>query len=657
MIPPIFRYTPKSSLVDFSKSRVMPSGIPYSFDACPYFEPICHALDDVAGTCRVVLSTPAQCGKSTLIENFIGRMGVFCPAPTLLIMDTATNARAFVTTRLRPFLKNHCKLECFNGDPGNDEKQKSATQISLGSGASLLCGSSRSAADLCSKPCTHICLDELDRFAILPGEGDSISLALKRMVRYRGMAFLTSTPTANDGPITAYWKTGTQQTWCAVCRECGELFDLKWDDISWDGDTPCAHCPKCGQVYSEGEIKALEHRFSEPANPKPYTDRYGRVCRSFAVHAELCHGFYTWKDIKAEQMSAVRVGEGAIRSFVNTTLGRPYVPPTEARFNVDDYAGWRVRYSLSCIPSWVSRVVCGIDTQDSLFAVEAVGFSEDGARACGLGYRKICGSLDEPGVWQDLIAFVAGFRCRTEDGRELGITLACIDSGGHYTVSVYSLTVANPRFKAVKGRSYAKGGNKDETTIVDRIACRRCYIGGSKVSVPLIHVGTICAKDRIYNHLKTVSMSISPADEAWIWSDDVALGYDQEYFDELTSNVPIYTGQSHRYTLPEGKHDEALDVRVYAMAAMGLLMQYGGALPAVRAIKSAREAAAENAAPDQGAADEKKIKKELAKVDKEDPKTDNTDADVKSVVTSATHAPGGPAHPGVLPRHKKLKPL
>lgn len=654
MIPPIFQYTKKQALVEFSKSRIMPTGLPYSFDACPYFEPICDALDDTAGTCRVVLSTPAQCGKSTLIENFVGKMAVFSPAPTLLIMDTATNARAFVTTRLRPFLRNHCKLKCFEPSLPGDEKQKSATQISLGTGASLLCGSSRSAADLCSKPCTHICLDELDRFAVLPGEGDSISLALKRMVRFRGMAFLTSTPTAPDGPITAYWKTGTQQFWGAVCSECGELFDLCWDDIAWDGDTPSAHCPKCGQVYSEDDIKALDHRFSEPANPKPYKDRYGRICRSFAVRAELCHGFYSWRDIRAEQLSAVRVGEGAIRSFVNTTLGRPYIPPTESRFNVDAYAGWLVKYSLSCVPAWVHRVVCGVDTQDNLFAVEAVGFSEDGAKACGLGYHRICGSLDDQAVWLDLVAFVRDFRCHTEDGRDLGIALACIDSGGHYTSSVYSLTVANPRFKAVKGRAYASGGNKDETAIVDRLVSRRAYIGGSRVNVPLVHVGTICAKDRIYANLRAVSMSVSPNDENWLWSNDVALGYDHEYFEELTSNVPIFTAEQHRYTLAEGRHDEALDVRVYAMAAMQLLMQYGGALPAVKAIRSAREAAAQNSKEDQGAAGEKITKKDDVKVDTDRIIDNNNHAGIESMVAPQGPAPDGPAR---VSKKKRLKPL
>ena len=61
---PAFELRPYMDVVELAKTRIMPlTGQPYSFDMTPYFEVPCRFLDDVASTCRVVISAPSQSGK------------------------------------------------------------------------------------------------------------------------------------------------------------------------------------------------------------------------------------------------------------------------------------------------------------------------------------------------------------------------------------------------------------------------------------------------------------------------------------------------------------------------------------------------------------------------------------------------------------------
>lgn len=589
IVPPVFAYRQRQTLADFSRSRIMPNGEPYSFDLCPYFLPVCSALDDVSHVCRVVLTTCAQSGKSTLMENFVGLNAVQNPRDMLIIFDTSNNARTFSTTRLRPFLQNHCKLKVFNqlgAGADREARSKSATQISLGAGSTIMLGGSRSAADLCSRSVPVLCLDEVARFATLTEEGDSISLALRRTVRFRSsMTFISSTPTVETGSITSYFKIGTQEIWMCECSGCHELFDVEYKTIDFSNDTPTTHCPHCGEVYSEADIRALPHRFSLPMNATPYHDRYGRVCRSFAIHAEL-GSFYTWDDLWNEERAALKVGESSVRSFTNTVLGRVYTPETEQRFEPEQFDGKLLSYDLQTVPSWVRTVVGGADTQDDMLVLEMVGFSEDGARCTGLGIRRLVGDTSLPEVWRQITEYVLNWTCRTEDGRVLKPRLVCVDSGGHRTQTVYALSAVAPIFRAVKGSNHELERRDQASSILERMTTKVTYIGSTKTRVALVHINTIYAKSLILSNVRKLVYSDDAPNEPWVWSDDPVLGYTSpQYWEELaSSNIAIQTERGLRFALAQGAHDESLDCRVYALAAFELYRQFSGKIPSVQAI-------------------------------------------------------------------------
>ena len=93
---PAFELRPYMDVVELAKTRIMPlTGQPYSFDMTPYFEAPARFLDDVASTCRVIVSAPSQVGKSELMLNFVAHVAIYDPAPSLIIMDTSNNSYKF----------------------------------------------------------------------------------------------------------------------------------------------------------------------------------------------------------------------------------------------------------------------------------------------------------------------------------------------------------------------------------------------------------------------------------------------------------------------------------------------------------------------------------------------------------------------------------
>lgn len=237
-------------------NRFMPSTHTlFSFLQTPFFREPTRYLSDLAGTSRVILCTPAQVGKTTAIENFLGWIATYDRANTLLIFDRLKTGQKMSKNRLRPFLRDTCGINA-TGQAGtkyrNPDASKEVCNISLATGANLMIGSSSSASDLCSTPAKFLCCDELDRWKDeLKGEGDPVALALQRQMRFRGMALFTSTPTVEEGRINQHFLLGTQETWGVVCSGCGAWFDCRWDSIDWAGDVPTVHCPKCGEVFDE----------------------------------------------------------------------------------------------------------------------------------------------------------------------------------------------------------------------------------------------------------------------------------------------------------------------------------------------------------------------------------------------------------------------
>lgn len=540
------------------------------YDETPWMREPTRVASDVYRYCRVVMSTPAQSAKSQAIINIICHQAVFHPANTMLLLDSEVSARRLIKNRLKPSLRDFAKVPSLQKGQtaGVVDVSAEINNIALATGANLIAASARSVSSLASTPIQLLCLDEVDRYEKdLSNEGDPITLALKRTLRYKNsMVIMTSTPTIPDGRITKYYELGTQEVWSVKCSSCGVWMPVLFDDIDFSGTTPTYFCPNCGVVYSENDVKKLVHGYSNPNNDKPYADKIGRIARSFKVTAPLVHSAYTWESIEAERKQAEAIGLPAVRSWRNVTVGEPFVPPS---VSVDDYSGLishRLNYTKTSLPSFVRYVVAGVDTQDSRFELVVIGFSEDTHKIAVIEHKIIFGELlsdFEP--WNNLKDFLSNARYTTTDGVSLPIALTMIDAGGHATQEVYALGLQTPFIRPVRGRSYRM--NEEETSIIDRVQRKSVtQIGRGTGRVDLTWVNTRFVKDAIYFKLseiirnKDVGLYFSAAPDALL---------DENFFEQLTSEEKYETAKGYSMYKPKvGMRNECLDCMVYALAGV-----------------------------------------------------------------------------------------
>lgn len=533
-------------------------GRAFVYDSTPFLREPTASLGDIGGVCRVVIQSPAQVGKTVTIENFLAWICEYDRQNTLLILDSDKTGKRMSKNRLRPFLRQTCGINSKTTKDTNPEASKEISNIGLAPGANLIIGSSKSASDLCSTPVKYLLCDELDRWAdCLAREGDPLALAFQRQMRFpSSMALLTSTPTVDAGRIHQQYLLGTQEVWGVFC-ECGQWIEVKWDLIDWTNSTPVFHCVHCGTCYSEADVIDLKHGYSAPQNTQPYRDKCGRVARSFAITAPLCHSFYTWEYLRREEEAARSLGEVSYQSFKNTRLGEVYKPTSERVFLSEDVMHVStVVYSVEKLPHDIAFIVAGVDTQDNGFAVEICGFSEDRRRVYGVEWLWLEGRpKSEPELWRRLNAALSQ-TYKTEDGRALNVAVTCQDSGGHCTHEVYGFSLRRRGHFAIKGVF-------DANELIVRMShVQLKTLGKGTGRVLLTNIGTICGKDMVMNALE----SNLGGELRFLWP--INSSYTLDYFDQLTAEKRIVENRGVvRWVCLPGRHNEALDCRVYALAA------------------------------------------------------------------------------------------
>jgi len=218
-------------------------------------------------------------------------------------------------------------------------------------------------------------------------------------------------------------------------------------------------------------------------------------------------------------------------------------------------------YSIGQIPAGVLCLTAGVDVQDDRLAVELVGWGA-GRESWSLLWEEWYGDPAKAELWERLDAILGqSFTCRL--GPPLTIGAMCIDSGGHFTQKVYDF--CKPRISrrvfAVKGRA---GAGRPIATHPNR--------SGSANNTKLVIVGVDTAKSHLYAWLRLEWPQGCTAMPGYC---HFPQGHPSEYYSQLTAEVcrlKYLRGFAHRvWELPNGRRNEALDCRVYAMAALDLL--------------------------------------------------------------------------------------
>ena len=568
---------------------------PWRTSRAPYLREIMDRMSTSDPCRRVTFVKCSQVGGSEAGNNAIGYYIDHAPSPILMVQPREDDAKTYSKQRLAkmiastPTLKSKVKPSR-SRDSGNTLQLKE-----FPGGIFRICGAN-SPANLASMPMRIVIFDEVDRFPMSSGtEGDPIELGEKRQSTFANAKTLEiSTPTSKrDSRIVASFEQSDRRRYVVPCPSCGEGQVLSWDKLHGDCDEKGAVIPSSVWYECAANGCVIEER-SKPTmlaagQWRPTTvNEDGSMTFGDAAEVSSHYGYHinglysplgwvSWLDLVAEYYRA-KDDPVRLRVFVNTRLGEVWDDEDGERLDGDGLAARVETFAAPC-PSGVAVITAGIDVQKDRIECEVTGWGV-GLESWSLDYIVMTGDPEMPDIWTDLDRYLIR-KWRREDGGELGISAAAIDTG-YLAHRVYAFCA--PRWHrniwAIKGKH---GGDRE----VWPTGWSRA---GGKSRCKLKIVGVDRAKDHVYERLTVEAPGAGychvPADRELWW------------FRQLTSErrkiVTRHGRRSRVWVLPDGTRNEALDCRVYSYAAI-LGWESGGRSIAVAAA-TVKATAQDNAA-------------------------------------------------------------
>lgn len=498
---------------------------------------------------EVVVMAGAQLGKTEALLNIIGYHIAHDPCPILVLQPTLEMAQAFSKDRIAAGLIR--STPCLKGkvkDPRARDSGNTTLHKVFPGGAITMVGAN-SPSGLASRPIRLVLCDEVDRYPSSAGsEGDPIQLARKRSATFWNRKIVTvSTPT-NKGSsrIEDAFELSDKRHYHVPCKHCEEYQVLKWSNVKWEEaqpDTARYMCEHCGTLWSESD-RTWAIRNGEWIAEKPFTGVAG-----FAIN-----GLYSpWTPLSdgVKDFLNVKRNPEQLRVWTNTYLGETWEDQGE---RVDDWALAERREPMEKIPDDVLVLVAGVDVQDNRLEMSVIGLGRDD-ESYVISHETMYGDPSTPQLWTALDSKI--FRqYETESGRQIAIRSTCIDSGGHFTNSVYSYCKKHTgrRVFAIKG---VGGEGKPIAGRPSKNNIGKC---------PLFPVGVDTVKDLLF-----ARMRIEEPGAGYIhFSDELP----DEYFKQLTAEKIVtrfYKGFKRREFVKTRPRNEALDCFVYALAAYAIV--------------------------------------------------------------------------------------
>jgi phage terminase large subunit GpA-like protein len=517
----------------------------WSTDRAPYQRGILDAFSEPLVDTVVVMSS-AQVGKTEVVNNVVGYYIDRDPAPILVLQPTVQMGEAWSKDRLSTMLRDTPKLRGKVKDPRSRDSGNTLLHKTFPGGHITIAGAN-SAAGLASRPIRVVLADEVDRFPASAGtEGDPLSLATKRTATFwnRKLGYF-STPTLKGfSRIEAAFQESDQRRYYVPCPHCAHRQTLVWERLLWtDGnpDTAAYACEACGALIEEQDKGVmLAGGVWVAGNP-------GARAAGFHLNA-LYSPWARWAELVREFLAAAGNPE-RLKVWINTVLGETWEEQGET-LNHDALSARRERYAAP-VPAGAGILTAGVDVQGDRLEVTVRGWGR-GEESWLIHWEAIFGDPGRPEVWQTLEATLTRGWAH-ESGAELRIEAACIDTGGHHTAAVYEYV--KPRQSR---RVYAvKGASTPGRPLLSRAS------RANRAGVKLFTVGTDTAKDVLFSRLRIVEAGPGYLHfPAWL---------EEEYFRQLTAEKVVTRfrkGRPVRYYEKTRPRNEALDLEVYALAAL-----------------------------------------------------------------------------------------
>ncbi len=508
------------------------------------------------GVVSIALMTSAQVGKSTMIENTIGYFIDLDPCPILHVSPTLESMKMFSKERLAPMIRDTPNLKKLIRNARSRDSGNTLASKKFPGGHIAMVGSN-SPSGLASRPVRVVVADEVDRFERSAGtEGDPLRLAIKRTTTYWNRILLyVSTPgdkynpqTGTGSRIEKEFLAGDQRYRHCPCPDCGEEQRLVWSQVHWENDDPetavytCEHCGSCWDDQQRNEAVKNGRWIAT----KEFNGRLSyHLSQLYSPFARLADGVADFLASKSDPE--------LLKTWVNTFLGESWEDKGE-RLEWSNLKDQREEYeSFENIPEGITLVTAAVDVQDDRLEYEFIGWGDD-YQSWSLHYGQIYGDLSTPQPWEEMLSRLKVTFDHPLFG-EIPIRNTCIDSGGHFTQSVYNFSKLSTRINAIKGmdgvgRPFV--GKPLKNTI-----------GNARV-FPL---GVHSIKETVVTRLRVRD----PGDAGYC---RFPIHYDDDYFKMLTAEelkTKFSRGFKRQEWVKIRKRNETFDLRVYATAALEML--------------------------------------------------------------------------------------
>jgi phage terminase large subunit GpA-like protein len=538
---------------------------PWRTSRTPYLKAIMDALSTGSPYHTVVFAKGSQIGASEAGLNWLGYCIHHAPAPMMMVQPTLDMVKRISKQRIQPMIEATPVLAeriapARARDAGNTLFQKD-----FPAGTFIMTGSN-SATGLRSMPARYLFLDEVDAYpGDVEGEGDPIDLAIARTSTFKRnrKIYLCSTPTVEgQSRIWKAFEDTDQQYYFVPCPECDEYQIIEWTRIIWQEglpETAALACEHCGSLIEE------RHKGWMLANGEFRATQETSDIHTIGFHVSSLYsppGWYSWADAAREFISAQGYPT-KLQSFINTKLGQCW---EERSGEMVDESGLMSRREIwRAVPGSCIALTAGVDCQLDRLEISIIGWTAT-EQAKVLHHHKLIGNPSTPEVWRQLDGILKA-DYPTDTGRIMGISAACIDSGGLHTKIVYDYVQQNTgrRIFAIKGRA----GNHPIWPV--KLSNKQLRNGAR---LQLIGVDT--AKDAIMAALAVTNPDL-PKYVSF------SLNLPEDYYKQLTveRRVTTYNKKGERVRVwkkPAGARNEAFDCFVYAFAGLEFLKRHDGNL-------------------------------------------------------------------------------
>ena len=532
----------------------------------PYQKGIMDAVTDPHIE-QISVMKSARVGYTKILNHIIGYHIQNDPCPMMLVFPTLDDCQSYSKDEISPMLRDTPCLQGTVSDPKAKDGNNTLLKKNFAGGTlSLVGANSPRGFRMVSR--RIVMFDETDGYPPSAGtEGDQIKLGIKRTEFFSNRKIIAgSTPTVKDfSRIEKLFNQTDQRRYYVPCPICNHMQYLKWPNFECFNDDPATTIYKCEKC--NGHIPPNKKRWMIERGEWRATAPYNGKHVGFHIWAAYSYSpNATWPNLMEEYIECKKDQE-QLKTFINITCGEVYEDEYHTKASADGLAKRAAQetYKEGIPPKEVLILTLGIDVQDDRLSMSVIGFGRN--EEMYLVDRKVIyGSPARADLWAQLDEVLQG-KYINEDGKELKIDTAAIDTGGHYTQETYQYV----REREQLGLIGIKGMGQKGKPPLGKISKVDINYRGKvlKRGLSLYPVGVDVIKTTLHNKLKDA---------------EVGHGYihfypttTNTYFEELTAErqILVYKNgyQERVWKKKNNQANEALDEMVYAYASFQRLLQ------------------------------------------------------------------------------------